>query len=119
MNSIDRIPGPMASLNAFARLWAPVRQMQQDSLKMANRLAHYQYVAAGNYLDWTLTWSRAATAGATQLLSQQTELEAKPSEPPRSRAEEFTVIRKDGPRLIGKSVKAPTPDLSAPASPAA
>lgn len=113
MNSFDRIPGPMASMNAFARLWAPVRQMQQDSLKMANRVAHYQYAAVGNYLDWTLSWSRAATAGATQLLLPDVEQDATPSERPYLRNTEFAVAAKEAPSVISKPVKAPATDLPA------
>jgi hypothetical protein len=119
MNTIDRVMDPMASLNAFANFWAPVRQMQQDSLKMAGRVAHYQHAVVGNYLDWALTWGRAASAGASQLLSQQTELVSKTSEQLRDRGEQIAAITKEAQTMVSKSVKASVPSLSVPASPAA
>jgi hypothetical protein len=111
---MDRVLDPTASVDAFANLLAPVRQMQQDRLKMADRFAHYQYAVAGSYLDWALSLGKAATATATQFFAQQTEIGSKLGEQLRSRGEEFTAMAKDAQTTMSTSVKVAAASLSAP-----
>ncbi len=55
---------------------APVFRAQQEGLKTLERLAHYQFAVAGDYLEWSLAQAKASVGpkSAADLIGQQTSL---------------------------------------------
>jgi hypothetical protein len=98
MNSTDHTLNPQTFLDSFRDSLAPVLQVQQESLKVVDRVARYQYAVAGDYLEWSLAQSRVPLVAHSpaDLLAQQAELGIKFSEQLRSRIQELTKIRSEG-----------------------
>jgi hypothetical protein len=98
MNSTDHTLNPQTFLDSFRDSLAPVLQVQQESLKVVDRVARYQYAVAGDYLEWSLAQSRVTLVAHSpaDLLAQQAELGIKFSEQLRSRIQELTKIRSEG-----------------------
>ena len=73
---------------------APVFRAQQEGLKTLERLAHYQFAVAGDYLEWSLAQAKASVGpkSAAELIGQQTTLNLSLSDKLRARAEEFNKI---------------------------
>ncbi len=73
---------------------APVFRAQQEGLKTLERLAHYQFAVAGDYLEWSLAQAKASVGpkSAADLIGQQTSLNVSLSDKLRARAEEFSKI---------------------------
>jgi hypothetical protein len=73
---------------------APVYRAQQEGLKTLERLAHYQFAVAGDYLEWSLAHAKASVGpkSAADMIGQQTSLNLSLSEKLRARAEEFSKI---------------------------
>ncbi len=98
MNSTDHTLNPQAFLDSFRDSLAPVLQVQQESLKVVDRVARYQYAVAGDYLEWSLAQSQVTLVAHSpaDLLAKQAELGIKFSEQLRSRIQELTKIRSEG-----------------------
>ncbi len=98
MNSTDHTLNPQAFLESFRDSLAPVLQVQQESLKVVDRVARYQYAVAGDYLEWSLAQSQVTLVAHSpaDLLAKQAELGIKFSEQLRSRIQELTKIRSEG-----------------------
>jgi hypothetical protein len=73
---------------------APVFRAQQEGLKTLERLAHYQFAVAGDYLEWSLGQAKASVGpkSAADMIGQQTSLNLSLSDKLRARAEEFSKI---------------------------
>jgi hypothetical protein len=73
---------------------APVYRAQQEGLKTLERLAHYQFAVAGDYLEWSLGQAKASVGpkSAADMIGQQSALNVSFSDKLRARAEEFSKI---------------------------
>jgi hypothetical protein len=80
--------------DAYKTAMAPVFRAQQEGLKTLERLAHYQFAVAGDYLEWSLAQAKASVGpkSAAELIGQQTSLNVSLSDKLRTRAEEFSKI---------------------------
>jgi phasin family protein len=78
----------------YRSAFAPVSRAQQEALKSVERLAHYQFGVAGDYLEWSLAQTKAAVAAksAGELVGQHTEINSRFSEQLKKRAQEFAAI---------------------------
>jgi phasin family protein len=90
----DRSFDPNALFETFRSSLAPVMRAQQESLKALDRLAHYQYALAGDYLEWSLSQAKAVLAAKNpaELVAKQTELGTKLSDQLRGRVQEFSSL---------------------------
>jgi len=88
---------PKTILDSYRNAFAPVLKAQQDSVKTLDRVGHYQYAVAGDYLEWSLAQAKAALAAQTpaEFVAKQVELTTALSEKLRARAEEFVTIATD------------------------
>ncbi|HSY07651.1 MAG TPA: phasin family protein [Steroidobacteraceae bacterium] len=79
---------------SYRNAFAPVLRAQQEALKSVERLAHYQFGVAGDYLDWSLAQTKAAVAAksAAELVGQHTDINGRLSEQLKKRAQEFAAI---------------------------
>jgi hypothetical protein len=80
--------------DTYKTAMAPVFRAQQEGLKTLERLAHYQFAVAGDYLEWSLAQAKASVGpkSAAELIGQQTSLNVSLSDKLRARAEEFSKI---------------------------
>jgi hypothetical protein len=80
--------------DTYKTAMAPVFRAQQEGLKTLERLAHYQFAVAGDYLEWSLAQAKASVGpkSAAELIGQQTSLNLSLSDKLRVRAEEFSKI---------------------------
>jgi phasin family protein len=80
-----------ALTDSFRTSLAPVLRAQQEGLKAFDRLAHFQYAVAGDYLEWSLSQATTllAAKSPTELFAKQTELSSKFSDQLRGRVQEF------------------------------
>jgi len=80
--------------DTYKTAMAPVFRAQQEGLKTLERLAHYQFAVAGDYLEWSLAQAKASVGpkSAAELIGQQTTLNLSLSDKLRARAEEFSKI---------------------------
>ncbi|MEO7775452.1 MAG: phasin family protein [Steroidobacteraceae bacterium] len=88
---------PKTILDAYRNAFAPALKAQQEGIKALDRLSHYQYAVAGDYLEWSIAQAKAA-AGAqspTEFLSKQTELATALTEKLRVRSQEFVSLATD------------------------
>jgi phasin family protein len=85
---------PNAFFETFTNTMAPVLRAQQEGLKAFDRLAHFQYALAGDYLEWSLAQAKGALAAKTpaEFVAKQAELGAKFSDQLRGRVQEFTSL---------------------------
>jgi phasin family protein len=85
---------PNAAFDAYRNTFAPVLRAQQEGLKAFDRLAHFQYALAGDYLEWSLAQAKSilAAKSPTELFAKQTELGAKFSDQLRGRVQEFSSL---------------------------
>lgn len=85
---------PNSLFEAYRNSLAPVLRAQQEGLKAFDRLAHFQYALAGDYLEWSLTQAKTLLAAKTpaELVTKQAELGTKFSDQLRGRVQEFTSL---------------------------
>jgi phasin family protein len=85
---------PKSIFEASRSAFAPALKAQQESIKAIDRLGHYQYAVAGDYLEWSVAQAKAAAGAQTpaEFLSKQVELATALSEKMRVRAQEFVSL---------------------------
>ena len=83
---------PNAAYDTLRTSLAPVLRAQQEGLKAFDRLAHFQYALAGDYLEWSLSQANSLLAAKSpaELFAKQTELGTKFSDQLRGRVQEFS-----------------------------
>ena len=88
---------PKTIFDAYRNAFAPALKAQQEGIQAIDRLGHYQYAVAGDYLEWSLAHAKAAIGAQTpaELVSKQVELATALSEKLRVRAQEFAVLASD------------------------
>lgn len=88
---------PKTILDSYRTAFAPVLKAQQAGIKSIDRLGHYQYAVAGDYLEWSLAQAKAALAAQTpaEFVSKQVELTTALSAKLRARAQEFVTLATD------------------------
>jgi phasin family protein len=88
---------PKTILESYRSAFAPALKAQQEGIKAIDRLGHYQYAIAGDYLEWSLAQAKAALAAQTpaEFVSKQVELTTALSEKLRARAQEFVTLATD------------------------
>src|ERR1022692_2736488 len=85
---------PKTILDSYRSALAPVVKAQEESIKAFDRVGHYQYAVAGDYLEWSLAQAKAALAAQTpaEFVAKQVELTTALSEKLRARAQEFVTL---------------------------
>jgi phasin family protein len=85
---------PNAVYESYRTSLAPVLRAQQEGLKTFDRLAHFQYALAGDYLEWSLAQANSLLAAKSpaELFAKQAELGAKLSDQLRGRVQEFSSL---------------------------
>ena len=88
---------PKTILDSYRSALAPVVKAQEESIKAFDRVGHYQYAVAGDYLEWSLAQAKAALAAQTpaEFVAKQVELTTALSEKLRARAQEFVTLATD------------------------
>lgn len=88
---------PKTILESYRNALAPVLKAQQDGIKTLDRVSHYQYAVAGDYLEWGLAQAKAALAALSpaEFVSKQVELTTALSDKLRAHAQEFVTIATD------------------------
>jgi len=88
---------PKSIYDAYLNAFAPALKAQQEGIKALDRLSHYQYAVAGDYLDWSIAQAKAAAGAQTpaEFLSKQTELANALTEKLRARSKEFVSLATD------------------------
>lgn len=83
---------PNTLFDSFRSSLAPVLSAQQEGLKAFDRLAHFQYALAGDYLEWSLAQANSllSSKSPAELFAKQTELGSKFSDQLRGRVQEFS-----------------------------
>jgi hypothetical protein len=101
---------PKTILETYKTAFAPVLKAQQEGVKVLDRVGHYQYAVAGDYLEWSLAQAKLALAAHTpaDFFSKQVELTTALSEKLRARAEEFTTLATEAQTTFTNSVKETT-----------
>lgn len=99
---------PKSILESYRTAFEPVLKAQQDGVKTLDRIGHYQYAVAGDYLEWSLAQAKAALAAATpaDFVAKQVELTTALSEKLRSRTQEFVTIATEAQASFTDAVKA-------------
>ena len=90
----DRTFDPNTWFDAYRESFASVQKAQEQGFKAVERFARFQYAVAGDYLDAGIAHTQAALSAKTpaELLSKQTELNARLGDKLRNRAQEFATI---------------------------
>ena len=85
---------PNTLFDSFRSSLAPVLSAQQEGLKAFDRLAHFQYALAGDYLEWSLAQANSVLSSKSpaELFAKQTELGSKFSDQLRGRVQEFSSL---------------------------
>ena len=85
---------PNALYETYRNSLAPVLRAQQEGLKAFDRLAHFQYALAGDYLEWSLSQANSllAAKSPSELVAKQAELGAKFNDQLRGRVQEFSSL---------------------------
>ena len=88
---------PKTILESYRSAFAPALKAQQEGIKAIDRLGHYQYAIAGDYLEWSLAQAKAALGAQSpaEFVSKQIELSTALSEKLRARVQEFVTLATD------------------------
>ncbi len=88
---------PKTIFDAYRNAFAPALKAQQEGIQAIDRLGHYQYAVAGDYMEWSLAHAKAAIGAQTpaELVARQVELATALSEKLRVRAQEFAALATD------------------------
>jgi phasin family protein len=98
----DRTFDPSSMFETYRTAFAPVLRAQAEGLKAIDRLAHYQYALAGDYLEWSLSQAKALlnVRNPAELMAKQTELSTKLNDQLRGRVQEFSSLANDAQSTI-------------------
>lgn len=98
---------PKTILETYKNAFAPVLKGQQEGVKAMDRLGHYQYAVAGDYLEWSLAQAKLALAAQSpaDFFAKQVELTTALSEKLRTRTQEFGAIAVELQQSFANSVK--------------
>lgn len=101
---------PKTILDSYRSALAPALKAQQEGMKAMDRVGHYQYAVAGDYLEWSLAQAKAALAVQTpaEFVAKQVELTTALSEKLRARTEEFVTIVTDAQSSFKETVDVAT-----------
>ena len=90
----DRTFDPNTWLEAYRDSFASVQKAQEQGFKAVERVARFQYAVAGDWLEAGIAYTQATLAVKTpaELLTKQTELNARLGDKLRARAQEFATI---------------------------
>jgi len=101
---------PKTILDSYRSAFAPALKAQQEGVKTLDRVGHYQYAVAGDYLEWSLAQAKAALAAQTptEFVAKQVELTTALSEKLRARADEFVTIATDAQASFKEAVNEAT-----------
>ena len=101
---------PKTILDSYRSALAPALKAQQEGMKAMDRVGHYQYAVAGDYLEWSLAQAKAALAVQTpaEFVAKQVELTTALSEKLRARTEEFVTIVTDAQASFKETVDVAT-----------
>jgi phasin family protein len=85
---------PNAAFETYRNTFAPVIRAQQEGLKSFDRLAHFQYALAGDFLELGLAQAKAflGSKSPAELFAKQSELGSKFSDQLRGRVQEFSSL---------------------------
>ena len=85
---------PKAVFETYRNAFAPALKAQQEGITAIDRVSHYQYAVAGDYLEWSLAQAKAALGAQSpaEFVSKQVELTTALSEKLRARAQEFVTL---------------------------
>lgn len=88
---------PKTIFEAYKSTFAPVLKAQQEGFKTIDRMGHYQYAVAGDYLEWSLAQAKAAlhAQSPVEFVTKQVELTTALTEKLRTRAQEFVTLATD------------------------
>jgi hypothetical protein len=88
---------PKTIFEAYRSAFAPVLKAQQEGFKTIDRMGHYQYAVAGDYLEWSLAQAKAALHAQSpiEFVTKQVELTTALSDKLRARAQEFVTLATD------------------------
>ena len=97
---------PKTVLESYRSALAPVLKAQEEGIKAFDRVGHYQYAVAGDYLEWSLAQAKAALAAQTpaEFVAKQVELTTALSEKLRARAQEFVTLATDAQATFKQTV---------------
>jgi phasin family protein len=106
---------PKTILDSYRSALAPVVKAQEESIKAFDRVGHYQYAVAGDYLEWSLAQAKAALAAQTpaEFVAKQVELTTALSEKLRARAQEFVTLATDAQSSFKQAVADVTANVTA------
>ena len=98
----DRIFDQNNMFETFRTAYAPVLRAQTEGLKAVDRLAHFQYALAGDYLEWSLSQAKAVLGARnpSELVAKQAELSNKLNDQLRGRVQEFSSLANDAQSTI-------------------
>lgn len=85
---------PNALFDTARTSLAPIIKAQQEGLKTFDRLAHFQYALAGDFLEWSMAHANSflAAKSPSELVAKQAELGSKFSDQLRGRVQEFSSL---------------------------
>ncbi len=98
---------PKNILDSYRQAFAPVLKAQQEGVKILDRVGHYHYSVAGDYLEWSLAQAKAVLDAKTpaEYVTKQVELTTALSEKLRARAQEFATLASDAQTTIADTFK--------------
>ncbi len=98
---------PKAILETYKTALAPVMKVQQEGVKVLDRVGRYQYAVAGDYLEWSLAQAKLAFGAQSpaDFLAKQVELTTALSEKLRARAQEFATLATESQTSFTDAVK--------------
>src|ERR1700692_2828305 len=98
---------PKAIFETYRNAFAPALKAQQEGITAIDRVSHYQYAVAGDYLEWSLAQAKAALGSQTpaEFVSKQVELTTALSEKLRARAQEFVTLATEAQNSFTNAMK--------------
>ncbi|MDP9085034.1 MAG: phasin family protein [Pseudomonadota bacterium] len=98
---------PKTILETYKSAFAPVLKVQQEGVKVLDRVGRYQYAVAGDYLEWSLAQAKLAFGAQSpaDFLAKQVELTTALSEKLRARAQEFSTLASESQASFTDAVK--------------
>lgn len=105
---------PKAILDNYRKAFAPVLKAQEQGIKTLDRVGHFQYAVAGDYLEWSLAQAKLALTvqAPGEFVAHQVELTTALSEKLRARAQEFATLAKDSAATVTATVTETTTKIA-------
>ena len=112
---------PKTILETYRNAFAPALKVQQEGVKVIDRVGRYQYAVAGDYLEWSLAQAKLALSAQlpADFVTKQVELTTALSEKLRARAQEFATLASESQAGIASAVKEATTQFAAATTKAA